>query len=122
MRRLAILQWLGLLVGAAVWGAAHVVGYGVTEARCSTGSAGWGIHLDLWEGVLMGIAGTLALAAGLSALAVVVGTSGTSYEAAAPAGRLRFFAIAALVANAIFLVMIVLYAVGTIANVPCRQG
>jgi hypothetical protein len=122
VRRLEILQWLGLLLGAAMWGAAHVVGYGITEADCSPGGAGWGIGIDLWEGVLTGVAGALVLCAGLAAGAVVLGTRGSSYEAEPPVGRLRFFAIAALVANALFLVMIALYAVGTIVNVPCRQG
>jgi hypothetical protein len=30
MRRLELLQWFGLLAGAAAWGAAHVLGYGLT--------------------------------------------------------------------------------------------
>ena len=122
MRRLEVLQWLGLLLGAAFWGTAHILGYGITEADCSRGSSGWGIRLDLWEILMLAIAGSLVLASAASAAAVVLGTRGTSYEAAPPVGRVRFFAIAALVADSIFLVMIILYAVGTIANVPCRQA
>jgi hypothetical protein len=122
VRRLAVLQWLGLLLGAALWGTAHIVGYGITEADCSRGSSGWGISLDLWEGLVLGIAGSLVLVSAASAAAVVIGTRETSYEAAPPIGRMRFFAIAALVADSIFLVMIVLYAVGTMANVACRQA
>ena len=122
MRRLAVLQWLGLLLGAAFWGAAHILGYGVTEADCSRGSSGWGISLDLWEGLVTGIAAALALASALSAAAVVVGTREASYEAAPPVGRMRFFAIAALTADAIFLAIILLYAVGVTASVPCRQA
>lgn len=120
MRRLAVLQWVGLLAGAALWGTAHVVGYGVTEADCSPGSSGWGIGLDLWEGVLLSSCGVLVLASAASAAAVVVRTAGTSYEAPPPAGRIRFFAIAALVADVIFLVMIALYTAGAIASIPCR--
>jgi hypothetical protein len=122
VRRLEVLQWLGLLLGAAFWGTAHILGYGITEADCSRGSSGWGIRLDLWEILMLAIAGSLVLASAASAAAVVLGTRGTSYEAAPPVGRVRFFAIAALVADSIFLVMIILYAVGTIANVPCRQA
>ena len=122
MRALGILQWVGLLAGAALWAAAHVVGYGITEARCGPAGPGWGIDLDLWEGLATGIAAVLVAGGGAAALAVVLGTAESSYESPPPVGRMRFFAIAALVANALFLVMIVLYAVGTIASVPCRQA
>lgn len=120
VRRLELLQWVGLLAGAALWAATHVVGFGIAEANCSSGGAGWGIHLNLWEGVLTGIAGALVLAAGAAAGTVILRTAGSTYEAAPPLGRIRFFAIGALAANALFLVIIVLDAVGTIANVPCR--
>ena len=122
MRLLAVLQWVGLLAGAALWGAAHIVGYGITEARCSPAGGDWGIDIDLWQGLGNGLAGLLVLGAAGAAAAVVVGTRGASYESPPPVGRIRFFAIAALVANVLFLVMIVLYAVGSIANVPCRQA
>jgi hypothetical protein len=122
MRRLEILQWAGLLGGAALWGVGHVVGFGVTEARCSSAGAGWGIDFDLWEGLITGLAWALALGAALASVAVILGTRGSSYESAPPVGRLRFFAIAALAANAIFMVALLLYALGTIFNVACRQA
>jgi hypothetical protein len=122
MRRLEVLQWLGLLAGAGVWAAAHVVGFGVTEAHCSSGGAGWGIHFDLWEGLATGLAGALALAAAGAATAVILLTRGSSYEDAPPVGRVRFFALAALVANVIFTVALLLYALGTIFNIACRQA
>jgi hypothetical protein len=49
-------------------------------------------------------------------------TRGSSYEDAPPVGRIRFFALAALVANVIFTVALLLYALGTIFNVASRQG
>jgi hypothetical protein len=122
MRRLEVLQWLGLLGGAAVWAAGHVVGYGVTEASCTSAGAGWGIHFDLWQGLVTGLAGALTLAAAGAAVAVIALTRGSSYEDAPALGRLRFFAIAALAANVIFTVALLLYALGTIFNVACRQG
>ena len=122
MRRLELLQWLGLVGGAAVWAAAHVVGYGVTEAHCSSGGENWGIHFDLWQGLVTGFAGLLALAAGGAAVAVIVLTRESSYEDAPAIGRMRFFAIAALVSNLIFTVALLLYALGSIFNVACRQA
>ena len=122
MRRLEILQWVGLFGGALLWGLGHVVGFGVTEARCSSAGSGWGIDLDLWEGLITGLAWVLALGAALASVAVIQGTRDVSYESAPPAGRLRFFAIAALVANTIFMAALLLYALGTIFNVACRQA
>ena len=61
MRRLEVLQWLGLFAGASLWATAHVVGFGISQARCSVGGAQWGIHFDLWETVLTTLAGLLVL-------------------------------------------------------------
>jgi hypothetical protein len=122
MRKLEVMQWFGLLAGAAAWGAAHVFGYGLTEAHCNSGSAPWGIALQGWEGVLNGLAGATVLCAALAAGSVLVLTRGVSYEDEPPVGRIRFFAIAALIANVLFIVMIVLYVAGSIANDPCRQA
>ncbi|HEY7017270.1 MAG TPA: hypothetical protein VH297_02290 [Gaiellaceae bacterium] len=121
-RRLEVLQWLGLLLGAATWAAVHVVGYGVTEAHCSSGGSSFGIQLHLWEGLALGLAEAVVLGSALAAAAVIRLTAYTSYESDAPVGRIRFFAIAALIANVLFAVMIALYAAGAIANVACRQG
>jgi hypothetical protein len=55
-------------------------------------------------------------------VSVIVLTRGVSYEDEPPVGRIRFFAIAALLANVLFIVMVVLYAAGSIANDPCRQA
>jgi hypothetical protein len=122
MRRLEVLQWTGLFGGALLWGLGHVVGYGVTEARCSSGGVARGIHLDLWEGLINGLAWGLALAAALASLAVILATRDSSYESPPPVGRLRFFAIAALVANTIFMTALLFYVLGTVFNVACRQG
>ena len=122
MRRLEVLQWSGLLAGAAVWGVTHVFGYGLSEANCNSGSAPWGIELHGWEAVLTALAGVAVICAALAAVSVLVLTRGVSYEDEPPVGRIRFFAIAALMANVLFIVMIVLYAAGSIANDPCRQA
>jgi hypothetical protein len=121
-RRLEVLQWLGLLLGAATWAVAHLVGWGVTEANCSSAGPGFGIHLDLWEGVALGLAELLVLGAATASVVVLRLTARSSYEAEPPDGRIRFFAIAALLANVLFAVMIALYAAGSIANIACRQA
>jgi hypothetical protein len=122
MRRLEILQWTGLLVGALMWGVAHILGYGTTEATCNSAAPVLGLDQHLWEGVINGVTAAVSLGAALAAGAVIVLTSDVSYEDDAPVGRIRFFAIAALIANVLFIMMIVLYAVGSIGNTPCRQA
>ena len=122
MRRLELLQWTGLLVGALMWGTAHIAGYGATEATCNGAASVFGIDQHVWEGVLSGVTAAVALAAAAASVAVLVLTRDVSYEDDPPIGRVRFFAIAALLANVLFIAMIVLYAVGTAANTPCRQA
>jgi hypothetical protein len=120
LRRLEVLQWLGLILGGVVWFAAHVTGWGITEAACD--SANFGLDHDLWQAIALGIAIALVLGAGAAALAVLFATRDVSYEDAPAPGRIRFFAIAAVVANVLFLMIIVLAALASIANPACTQA
>jgi hypothetical protein len=121
-RRLGTLQWVGLLAGAAIWAAQHIVGFGVTQAECGVGGRHWGISNDAWQGGLMGVAVACVLAAEAAALTVLRSTRETTYESEPPLSRIRFFAIAAVAANAIFVMIILLDGAASIFHVPCRQG
>lgn len=120
LRRLEILQWAGLLVGGLVWAAQHVVGYGVTEAVCGPGQTRFGISNDVWQASLMAAAAVVILGAQAAAVAVLFATRPSSYESEPPPGRIRFFAIAATVANAIFLMIVLLDGFASIFSVECR--
>jgi hypothetical protein len=122
LRRLEILQWTGLLLGALAFTAAHVVGYGITEAQCNAAGLRWGISNDTWEVIALGVSAGFVLLSELAAGLVVARTREVSYEDPPPPGRVRFLAIAALAANLIFLTIIVLDALGAVLNVACRQG
>jgi hypothetical protein len=122
LRKLEILQWFGLLGGALVWTAQHVVGYGITEAECGAGGLHWGIQNDVWQGALMAAAAAFVVAAELAAITVIAATRRASYESPPVPGRVRFFAIAAAAANVIFLMIILLDGFAAILNVTCRQG
>jgi hypothetical protein len=122
LRRLEILQWTGLLAGALVWTAQHVIGYGVTVAVCGPGNAQFGISNDVWQASLMAAAAVVILGAQAAALTVLLATRSSSYEAEPPPGRIRFFAIAAIVANTIFLMIVLLDGFAAIFNVECRQS
>jgi hypothetical protein len=122
VRRLGILQWVGLLVGAGVWAAQHIIGFGITQAECAVGGRHWGISNDVWQAALMGAAAFVVAGAALASVGVIVGTRSTSYDSEPPLSRMRFFAIAAVVANVIFLMIILLDGFASIYNVECRQG
>ncbi|MGE5275260.1 MAG: hypothetical protein ACM3QU_16045 [Verrucomicrobiota bacterium] len=129
IRTLGILQWVGLLLGAGVWAAQHVVGSGLTQAQCGAGGAGWGISNDLWQATLAGCAAGLVLIAAASAVTVFARTreAGFGDEPAEEAGdlrraRLHFFAAASIAANTIFLAIILLDGIASLVQLGCRQA
>jgi hypothetical protein len=119
--RLAALQWTGLVAGVVVWSVEHIAGYGFTDAECK-GGAPWGIGNDTWQGTLMAIGLACLLAAEAAAVTVLLQTRGTSYEAPPALGRIRFLAIAAALANGLFILIVLLSGIASIADVPCRQA
>ena len=110
----------------------HLAGLTISEAECSPGGAGWGISNDVWLGVLTGVTVVLVLCAEAAAIAVFARTRGANFGDGPPGdgrfgGRLpetrwHFFATASIVANAIFLLIVVLDGTASIADVACRQG
>ena len=119
LRRLAVLQWVGLLAGAAVWAAQHVAGLYVNYADCGP-SFSFSSHL--WQGVLMAVALVLVAGAQAAAVTVLLRTRDASYEDPPAIGRIRFFAIAAVVTNVLFLGIILLDGLANLFDVACRQG
>jgi hypothetical protein len=129
LRSLGILQWVGLLLGAGVWAAQHVVGSGITQADCGPAGAGWGISNDLWQATLTGTAAVLVVVAGAASITVFARTRDAGYgdEPVEEAGevrcaRLHFFAAASIAANSIFLAIILLDGIASIAGLGCRQA
>jgi hypothetical protein len=122
LRRLAALQWLGLLFGAGTWALGFIAGYGLTQAECGAAGARWGIANDLWQAIVMSVTVTCVLVAEAAAVTVVRRTRMVSYDADPPLARIRFLAIAAIVANAIFLMIALLAGVSALTNVVCRQA
>ena len=122
VRRLSILQWVGLGLGAAAWAVQLVTGYGLTEAECHAGGSRWDIANDTWQTTLMLAAVACVLLAEAAAVTVLVRTGEVSYEDAPPPGRVRFFAIAAVLANLLFLTIVLLSGIGAIANIECRPA
>ena len=116
--RLEVLQWYALLGGALAWTAEHVLGFFVSDGGCSGRVA----HAALWGGVLTGFGVLAVVAAQAAAIVVYRATSGVGHDAPGPEGRLRFFAVAALVGNVLFLMLVGLDGLGSLTHLPCVQS
>jgi hypothetical protein len=131
LRQLAFVQWIGVMVAPLAWTGQHVVGYGVGEARCKVG-ANWGIGYDTWQLAILAAAVLLVLVSEAAAVTVFLATRETNYGdgppgdgrwgGAVPYSRLHFFATAAMVANVLFLTVILLDGLGAVFNTLCAQS
>ena len=119
-RRLEFLQWFGLLGAALTWTAQLVVGYGLTVAHCNP--ARFGLSVDTWEIVFMGVGAAMVLVAEGAAISVFLETREAGHDGPPPDGRRHFFASAAVVGNVLFFAIVVLSGVAAISNSGCEGG
>ena len=113
------------------WTGQHIVGYGVGEARCKVG-ASWGVGYDTWQLAILAAAVVLVLVSEAAAVTVFLATREANYGdgpagdgrcgGAVPYTRLHFFAMAAMVANLLFLTVILLDGLGSVASSLCVQS
>ena len=122
IRRLSILQWFGVVGAAAALAAEFLLATGASQAACNPGSASWGIPHDALQAALTAAGAAIVLAAEVAAFVVFRATRGVDEQAPPPEGRLHFIATAALAANAIFLMIILITGIATIVNPLCRQS
>ena len=117
---LELLQWVGLFAAPIAWTVQLLVGFSASVAACSVG--GRSIPLETWQ-VSITVA-TALLAVGGQAAAVLAwrATRGQEEDDPAPAGRIHFFADASLLANTIFIVLILLGGITAAYHSPCRQA
>jgi hypothetical protein len=116
------LQWFGFFAAGLAWTGQLVIGFGVALAKCSAGSARWGIGVHTWEIALTAAGATIALLAEAAAVTVFLETRGTGEYDPPPRGRRHFFVVAAMVGNALFFVAILLNGVGTLTHSSCGQS
>jgi hypothetical protein len=131
LRQLGVLQWVGVVVAPLAWTGQHVVGYGVGQARCEAG-ANWGIAYNTWQLAILVAAVLLVLISEAAAVTVFLATRETNYGdgppgdgrwgGAVPYSRLHFFATAAMVANVLFLTVILLAGIGSVYTTLCAQS
>ncbi|HEU5244546.1 MAG TPA: hypothetical protein VFU33_09105, partial [Gaiellaceae bacterium] len=127
----AFVQWIGVVVAPLAWTGQHVVGYGVGQARCEVG-ANWGIAYNTWQLAILVAAGLLVVVSEAAAVTVFLATRETNYGdgppgegrwgGAVPYSRLHFFATTAMVANVLFLTVILLDGLGSVFTTLCAQS
>ena len=132
LRQLAIVQWVGVVVAPTAWTLQHVVGYGIAQARCGAGGVHWGISNTVWELALLGCAAVLVLVSEAAAIAVFAATREANYgdgppedgrwSGALPHTRLHFFALTAMVANVLFLAIMLMSGLGSALETACVQS
>jgi hypothetical protein len=120
------------VVAPLAWTGQHIVGYGVGEARCSVAGAGWGIGYDTWQLAILAAAGLLVVVSEAAAVTVFLATRETNFgdgpaatgrwAGAVPYSRLHFLAMAAMVANVLFLTVILLDGLGAVFSTLCAQS
>jgi hypothetical protein len=122
VRRLELLQWFGFLFGGMIWFASFVAGAGIGVATCNPAGARWGIPYDPIQLGLLSFAVLCIGAAEAAAVLVFRETQRAVDEDPPPAGRMRLFAIGAMVGNLIFLVIVLLSFVAAIVDRTCQQA
>jgi hypothetical protein len=132
LRQLAAIQWLGVVAAPLAWTAQHIVGFGAAQARCGIGGMNWGISNDVWQLALLACAGLLVVVSEVAAVVVFLATREANYGdgppdegrwgGATPYTRLHFFATAAMVANVLFLAMLLMDGLASALGPLCVQS
>ena len=117
--RLDLLQWYAVFGGAAAWALQLVLGFAGIQHECGIGGSPSGLGSDVWQLALLVLGALAVIGAEGAAALVFVRTRETRSDDPPPHGRLHFLAAAALVANLLFLVMIVLAGVAAISGALC---
>ena len=131
VRQLSVVQWVGVMVAPLAWTGQHIVGYGVGQARCEVGAA-WNLGFDTWQIAIVVAACLLILISEAAAITVFVATREANYGdgpagegrwgGAVPHTRIHFFATAAMVANILFLTVVLLDGLASVFNSLCVQS
>ena len=122
MRRLELLQWFGFLVGGVTWFTLFLAGAGTSVAACNPAGRRWGIPFDTVQASLTAFAAAAVLAAEVAAVLVYRAVRRAEEQGPPPEARLKFFAVASMAGNLIFLMIILLTGIATIVDRACHQA
>jgi uncharacterized membrane protein YidH (DUF202 family) len=112
------LVWFGVLGGPLAWTLSLVLGVEVSDAACST--VGAPASLDAWALGIAVVGGLVAAAAEVAAIGVFRATRDSGHEL--PASRIHFLSVIGMVVGALFLVLILMSGLGSLALPECVQS
>jgi hypothetical protein len=121
VRRAELLQWFGLLGGAAAWTVQHGTLFWLAVARCNPGGSR-GLDVTGWQIGVTVAAGLVALAAEAAAIVTALRTRSVDETDPPSLGRIHFFALAAVAGNVLFLGAILLDGIGSAWWSPCAAS
>jgi hypothetical protein len=121
LRLLSRLQWTGLFAGVAAFAVEQVAGYGLTTDECGPDGMLLGLGNDTWQAMFLTLGVAVLAGAEACAITVLLRTRGVSADDVARS-RARFFAIGAVLANALFFLIMLLSGIASIADPLCRQA
>jgi hypothetical protein len=121
LRLLSRLQWTGLFAGVIALAVEQVAGYGLTTDECGPDGMVLGLGNDAWQGLFLAGGVSVLAVAEACAITVLLRTRGVPAEDVV-GSRMRFFAIGAVLANALFFLIMLLSGIASIADPLCRQA
>lgn len=116
------IMWFAVVGAPFAWGVEFAVGYWMTQTGCSVPGREWSLDQNVWGVVLTTVAVAVAVAAGLTAVAMFRGTRQVEEDDAPPAGRVRFLAAVGMTVTVLFLFIIVMTGLGVVILPDCRQS
>ena len=119
-----VLMWFGLFGAPFAWAAQHVAGVALTIGQCHDNAAGpnWDVHVDGWVLAVTVAAATVAVLAGLSAVAAWRSARDADDSDPPPAGRIHFLGIVGLTISPLFLAIILMSGLGAVFLPQCVQS
>jgi hypothetical protein len=116
------IMWFAVLGAPAAWGIEFAVGYWVTQTGCSVPGRAWNVNQDALGAALMAVCFVVAVAAGLTAVAMYRGTRDSEEDDAPPAGRVHFLAAVGMTVTVLFVFIIVMTGLGIVILPDCHQS
>jgi hypothetical protein len=122
----AALMWVGLVGAPVAWVCQFLVGFGVSLAACGAGGRQWGIPVDGWTLAATVVAATIAVLGEAAAVAAFWTTRAARGSGGAdeppPLGRVHFLATVGMTTTVLFLLIILLSGLGSVALPNCHQS
>jgi len=116
------LMWFAVAGPPVAWGLQFTIGYWMSQAHCSVATGGWTTAGQAWSIALTVVAATVAISAGLVAVALFRATRDIDHDEGPPSGRTHFLSIVGMAITPLFTFIIVMNGVGVGVLSPCNQS